>query len=312
MKYLLAAAPMATRVPTILVLSLVALSINVHDTKAVEGGFGAYLLGSRDLLAGVVPPPGVYLMNDTIFVSGTATFFRETTLNAWVNKTAIRVVPTGKLFGGNISLALQFPFVAADLEVAGRGEIGNTSGLSDITLTPAIGWHAGNFHYLWAAAMLFPTGSYDPINPINNGKNTFAVDTAFAATYLDPQRGHELDVAAGVTLSEENDRTHYKNGPEFHIEATLAQRFGNGWALGVTGHAYHQLADDSGAGAERLRSVLGRGDLIGSVYGLGPLISYQTKLGGVDVALTAKYVKQFEATNHFEADSEWVRLRLGF
>ena len=39
-------------------LLLAALLLSSGDAIAVEGGTGAYLLGSRDSLAGIVPPPG--------------------------------------------------------------------------------------------------------------------------------------------------------------------------------------------------------------------------------------------------------------
>ena len=42
-------------------ISVLALSppmAAINGANAVEGGNGAYLLGSRDSLAGIVPPPG--------------------------------------------------------------------------------------------------------------------------------------------------------------------------------------------------------------------------------------------------------------
>lgn len=37
---------------------------------AVEGGIGAYFLGSRDTLAGIVPPPGTYLSFSYDYLKG--------------------------------------------------------------------------------------------------------------------------------------------------------------------------------------------------------------------------------------------------
>jgi len=37
---------------------------------AVEGGSGAYLLGSRDTFAGIAPPPGTYFSVDVFHLDG--------------------------------------------------------------------------------------------------------------------------------------------------------------------------------------------------------------------------------------------------
>lgn len=41
---------------------------------AFEGGLAACLLGSRDSLAGIAPPPGNYLTTDVIFIGGSVSF----------------------------------------------------------------------------------------------------------------------------------------------------------------------------------------------------------------------------------------------
>ncbi len=38
--------------------------------RAVEGQIGLYLLGTRDLAMGIVPKPGWYFSNDTVFLKG--------------------------------------------------------------------------------------------------------------------------------------------------------------------------------------------------------------------------------------------------
>ncbi|MGR3616587.1 MAG: hypothetical protein ACU0BB_11135 [Paracoccaceae bacterium] len=45
------------------------------QVAAVEGGIETYLLGSRDSMAGVLPPPGTYWNNDFVFFSGSAPAF---------------------------------------------------------------------------------------------------------------------------------------------------------------------------------------------------------------------------------------------
>lgn len=53
-----------------LAAGLAALVVQSTPAVAVEGGLGAYVLGSRDSLAGIAPPPGDYLTTDFIYIDG--------------------------------------------------------------------------------------------------------------------------------------------------------------------------------------------------------------------------------------------------
>ncbi len=57
---------------TALTISLVAWVASAEDSLAVEGGIETYLLGSRDSMAGVLPPAGSYWNNDFVFFNGRA------------------------------------------------------------------------------------------------------------------------------------------------------------------------------------------------------------------------------------------------
>lgn len=307
---------------------------------AVEGSFATYLLGTRDLVMGVVPPPGIYVSNDTVFYSGdlsaatslAGAIVSDANLKLTLNKSVITAVSPGQLLGGSVGMSLQFPVIDGSIDATGFATVGGTTisgnidagsanGLGDIVVVPMIGWHSGKFHYSFATPLYFPTGDYRTatinvpdrsVDAANPGKNRFAVEPTFALTYLDPAAGHELDMAIGVTFSQENDATNYKSGAELHFEFTAAQRFATGWALGVTGGVYQQLEDDSGAGADALKAVVLTDDLKARFYALGPVVSYQTKIEGVGMTLTGKYLKQFGAENHFEGESGWLRLGLAF
>jgi hypothetical protein len=326
-------------------LSIVAGSL--QDAHAVEGSMGTYLLGSRDLVMGVVPPPGVYVSNDVVFYQGNISaatnlagaIIEDATLQVLINKTTLTAVAPGQLLGGSVGMSFIVPFVDAHLDATGSVEVGpialngsidagNANGLSDITIMPMIGWHNGKVHYSFAVPLYLPTGSYryatidasppkvdgDPVSvdALNPGKNRFAVDPTFNITYLDPKSGLELDASLGVVFSTENKATDYQSGAEMHFEGTMAQRLPGGWLIGATGHYYQQLQDDSGAGAEQLEAILLTNDLKARVFGLGPVLSYSTKVGGVGVTWTAKYLKQFGAEKHIEGESGWLRGSLSF
>jgi hypothetical protein len=323
-------------------MTLLAFGLGTKSVSATEGAFGTYLLGSRDLVMGVVPPPGIYVSEDiTIYRGhinaaasfGGAVLSGDTKMELNLSKTIITAISPGNLFGGTVGMSFQVPFIDGSLRTAGSATVpgvgsltgtidaGSANGVGDIVVVPLIGWHAGKIHFSFAAPLYFPTGDYRnasinfanrSIDAANPGKNRFAVDPTIALTYLNPATGHEFDFAAGVTFSEKNEATDYQTGAEFHFEATLAQRFASGWLVGVNGGYYQQLQDDSGTGADVLRATLGANDLKASFFGVGPVASYSTKIGDVGVTVTAKYYKQFEAIKHFEGDAGWLRVGLSF
>ena len=50
------------------------LALQAGPARAVEGGTGGYLLGSRDTLSGIVPPPGDYFSGDLVLQKGQVEF----------------------------------------------------------------------------------------------------------------------------------------------------------------------------------------------------------------------------------------------
>jgi hypothetical protein len=313
----------------------------VDDARAVEGSMGTYLLGSRDMVMGVVPPPGFYVSNDVVLYRGdisaatnlAGAIIEDANLEVLINKTTLTAVAPGQLLGGSVGMSFIVPFVDGQLDATGSAVIppgipisgnidaGEANGLSDITIMPMIGWHDGKVHYSFAVPLYLPTGSYRDatidipdrsVDALNPGKNRFAVDPTFNITYLDPKSGLELDASLGVVFSAENKATDYQSGAEMHFEGTVAQRLPGGWLVGATGHYYQQLQDDSGAGAEQLETILLTDDLKARVFGLGPVLSYSTKVGDVGITVTAKYLKQFGAEKHIEGESGWFRMGLAF
>lgn len=321
-------------------LLVAALGMPVDRAGAVEGSMGTYLIGSRDLVMGIVPPPGVYVSNDFVVYRGdiqagtiVGAVVDDADLELNLSKTVITGVAPGQILGGSVGFSLQVPLIDGHIDstgslkipglgtVSGNIDAGDANGLGDIVAVPLIGWHTGKVHYSFAVPMYLPTGDFETAtinvrdrsaDAANPGKNRFAVDPTLSFTYLDPAAGHEFDVSLGVTFSEENEATDYQTGAEMHIEATLAQRFANGWLLGVNGGYYQQLEDDSGAGADSLKGLLLTDDLKASFYALGPVASYSTKIGDVGITLTAKYLKQFETEKHFDGESGWLRASLSF
>lgn len=303
---------------------------------AVEGGSGAYLLGSRDMMAGVVPPPGHYANLDVIHIGGSVEkvaiggiALTNAEIDAWIAKPGVTFVAPAPAAGGRMALNIQLPMASVNMDFTGvlGGLIAGTLsdeqiGMGDPSVTPLIGWDAGRWHANLSLPVYVPIGNYDTasiepgrpprVDVVSIGKNKWAVDPTLAVTWLDPRSGFELSGAAGITFSAINAATDYQTAPELHVEATIGQHFGNGAALAMTGYWYQQLANDSGAGAERFEAVTRAESLQARVFGIGPVLNWNTSLAGRPLAFEAKYLHEFGAKRRFESDIVWGSVVFGF
>jgi hypothetical protein len=321
-----------------LTIAVVVLVNASTSAMAVEGGSGAYLLGSRDILAGIVPPPGFYFGNDVIYITGHldglsigGAVATDVSLTAIVDKMAATYSTGTKLLGGRFALSMQLPVASIkgdfDLQSVSGVPVGPFSlsdrqfGLGDLSIIPMLGYDSGNLHFNLSAPIYLPTGQYSdatfslaPVDAdiLSVSKNKFGIDPTVGITYLDPKTGLELTGALGVTFSTNNSATDYQTAPELHFEGTLAQHLPNGFTLAATGYAYQQLGNDSGQGAEDLQNALGAKSLQAHVFGIGPLLGYSTKIGDTGVSMKLKYIHELGAKRRVEADVIWGNVTFAF
>lgn len=301
---------------------------------AIEGGTQTYLLGIRDSLAGVVPPAGIYFNNDLVLYSGQVPQLVlggvgvvDPDLSVALWRPNVTYVFDSALWGGTPAINVSLPVVTASMTAQGvvGGFTGSftdeISGFGDLSITSILGWHNGNLHTSASLTFYLPTGKYAPAtvdvaaksaSVLNLGKNRFAIDPTFSLTYLDPNNGMEYSGAVGVTISAENSTTSYQTAPEFHFEGAVLKHVANGWAFGATGYAYQQFSEDSGAGAESIKASLGLSSLKAQAFGLGPVVTYSTKIGDQPVNFKAKYIKEFDVERAFEVDKFWFTLGFVF
>lgn len=318
----------------ILAIAAIASAGAGEKAFAVEGGTGAYLLGSRDIVAGIAPPPGFYVSEDIAYVTGGINGLNfgkaiatDVSVDVIINKLSATYVPAANVLGGRVGVNVALPIVSVkgdfDLvsPIVGFGLSDSEFGLSDLVVTPMWGYDSGNLHVNVSASLFLPTGKYDnatatlvplDIDVLSIGKNRFAVDPTVSITYLNPANGIELTGALGVTFSAKNQATDYQTAPELHFEAALAQHLPNGFTLAATGYVYQQLGNDSGSGAENLQATLGADSLEARVFGVGPMIAYSTKVGDTGVSMKLKYVHEFGAKRRVESDVIFGNLSLAF
>lgn len=320
----------------IAVAALAAMFLTAPESAgAVEGGLGAYLLGSRDSLAGIAPPPGDYLTTDLIYIDGDAPVLAiggvaltEVSSSAWVAKLNATHSFADTVWGGRPVLTFSLPVVSGDLGFQSEVENGlsggfkNTKdGLGDLTVTQMLGWSDGNSHWQLGASLFAPTGYYRratvdvagrQVDALSLGKNRWALMPTAAYTYLNPDNGREFSATASVTVSLENQATDYQTAPEMQLEVAALQHLPSGLAFGLAGYGYQQTGDDSGSGADAIRNATGAESLKASVLGTGPILTWNTKLGEIPASIKLKYTKEFEGRRRFESDILWATLSLTF
>ncbi len=311
-------------------IGLAALTIST-EADAVEGGLGAYFLGSRDSFAGIVPGPGTYVSFDFIGFSGTVNNISlggfpvfEADVDTTLFKLSITHVFEASLWGGTPAVNINIPY--ADVDLTYKGPIANgiddsDTGIGDFTITPIVGWHNGFNHWSFGTSIYVPVGKYSDasidipnreISAVNIGKNVWSIQPVISGTHLNTDTGHEFSGAASLLFSEKNSATNYQSAPQLTLEGAVLQHLPSGWAFGASGYYYQQLGDDSGSGADQTRAALGTDSLKARVFGIGPIVTFNSKLGGHPVSLKLKYTHEFEAKRRFESDVLWLNVGFTF
>jgi hypothetical protein len=301
---------------------------------ATEGGSGAYLLGTRDSLAGIVPPPGTYLSVDVVNISGTAPLLSiggailvDPQIDVTVIKTNFTHSFSQKVLGGRFAVTITQPVVTGTLAFNGvykgfgRSLKDSNTGLGDTTITPSLGFDNGNSHWALQTSFFLPLGYFEPaafdipnrdLQALSFGKNRFAVQPVVNYTYLNMKNGREFSTSASIVFSARNKATDYQTAPEFNLEAAALQHLKSGLAFGPAGYFYQQLANDSGSGAAALQAAFGAESLKARAFGAGPLITYSTKVGRHSLSFKAKYTWEFGAKRRVESNVAQATVAFSF
>lgn len=320
-----------------LALTAVASVAHAPAAHAVEGGIGAYFIGSRDSFAGLVPPPGTYTALTFDHLQGTIDgvsigglpIRAKTDLTVNLLRLSVTQALETEIFGGRpaVNLTLPFPdisiaFTALTPPLAGDDIEDSTFGLGDIVVTPLLGWTRGKLSYSAALSVYAPTGSYETatvdvpdrtVDVLSNGKNVWSFQPVVAATWFNPETGIEFSGAASMLFATKNTATDYQTAAAVQLEGAVLQHLKSGWAFGATAYHYEQIDDDSGSGADGTRTALGVDSLRARVSGAGPIVIYSggTLFGG-NTSFKLKYVTEFNARRRFENDVVTVSMALAF
>jgi hypothetical protein len=295
--------------------------------RAEESGTGHYMPGATASFIDAFPGRTALAVVPTyLYYSGGASASRaipiiggtalnlDATVHA-VNVPLIYQTPLG-LLGGHYAFGAVLPY--AWVETTGRLTIGNqtgqrrdtANGLGDIALLPfMLGWTRGDLKYDARLFVYTPTGDYDKNDLANLGKNYWTFEPVVSLSYLSSKIGLEVSAFAGVDFNTRNSATDYQTGHQLHFDVTVAQHLPLGklgvFGLGANAFYYQQITGDSGSGA-----ILG--DFEGRTVGVGPVLSYVTKVGKTDLIAEVKWLPELNVEHRLKGDYIWFKLALVF
>lgn len=146
-----------------------------------------------------------------------------------------------------------------------------------------------------ALDVIVPTDSYDRARFANPGRNYWAIQPVYTASYVN-SNGWNWDVKVMYDFNFKNRDTNYKSGQEFHFDYALGYGIGNHWVAGVGGYAYKQTTGDKLNGLD-----IGNK---GEAFAIGPSVKYDNSKGFV---IMAKYQKESGVKNRAEGESFWIK-----
>lgn len=302
--------------------AIMAVSIGCGTAAlAAEGGAGFYLLGTRAINAGIVPPPGTYAQVGVYAFSGRADADIPQGGNLDVGLegdaaiglfSGVWAPGTEPVLGGRPYMLVTLPLGWKKSQVSATltGPAGNQiSGeqteasflFGDPVVGGGLGWGSGPWFASANLLVNVPAGDYSVERSTNIAFHHWGADVSGAATYM-AANGWQGDMAVGMTFNAENSATDYRSGNEFHVEGAVAKSLGE-WTLGLAGYHYQQVTGDSGEGA-----VLG--DFKGRVSALGPAVSWAGLWGHQPVSLDGRWFHEFDAENRVPGDALFLNLTI--
>lgn len=278
---------------------------------ATEGGGGMYPNGAEGIMAGALPPPGLYYLNYLTHYSADRLNDKDGNklpvdfkVNATVNVSRIVYMTEHRILGGNLGFYGLVPLVHVNGSLSPAPGVKfsrSTSAVGDIAFSPfVLAWHSKNWHSAAGLEITAPTGQYDKNQVFNVGRNYWSYQPVFAGTYL-TDNGWEFSGKFMYDINARNRDTDYKSGQEFHADYAVAYHSG-AWTYVAQGYYYQQVSDDHGGTAAANNGNRGR------VFAIGPAIKYDFQR----FSLEAKYQKEMLVENRAQGDKFWLRLVLPF
>lgn len=300
-----------------IIATLILTVTPMTSALAVEGALGRPVSGAGiNPLAGLVPPdmPGFSVSVSEIYydadIGGSSTTPIGTNLalglDTQISFTNFTFTYIWDVQPGQWNFASAVSLPLASLEVEANVTVGSktgtrsedATGLFDLAFVPFFAsYHISETEHLGMNMTVWaPTGEYDSSDLATLSLNNWTFIPTVAYTKIWKERGIELSASWGMQFYTENEATDYQNGIVSDLEATVIQHLPHGAGVGLVGSWIEQVTDDDGDTADKLDGFSGRG------FGIGPILTYSTKLGDSHLDLNARWVHEFGAEKRFEGN----------
>lgn len=284
------------------------------NAKAVEH-IAPYLSGvSTGVPTGALPPTGLYISNNTYFVSGQIVNNQGNNIGVKeleaANALGAMWVAPEKFLGASYAVAMRQSYAFRGIQLPNHGSA-NNSGLFNTIVTPVIlSWKLpDHFYHSVGFTVYIPDGEFHTSTTATGQKKASSYSYAnhywtlqpnYAISYLND--GWDVTLNTLLNFNTKNTVTDYQSGDIIYFDGTITKKFNN-LTLGIVGNYTAQITDDSLYGSAA--NTPDNGNKFHMAL-LGPMASYQ--FGKMNVML--RWMEPVYTKNTLKAT--WVHLTLGF
>lgn len=175
------------------------------------------------------------------------------------------------------------------------------NGVGDMEVAPFVDFQDDESRLVLLAAVVLPTGAYDPARSVNTGSGRFYTLRPGLLWGRAWESGLEMGVRATYSFNTRNSATEVRSGQYLHLDGSALYRLSDQWRVGLGGYALQQTTRDTGAAAAADGGKV-------RAFALGPTVAWQSLDG--TWALEAKWLPEFSVENRPEGRTAWVRLMM--
>jgi hypothetical protein len=306
-----------------LVLSLVAVSciaLLPNAATATEGGGTCKALGVDTVLAGVMPAPGLNIMNFLAFYTASSTLDSSgndrpglSNFDLFVFAEVVRfryIFPHVTFLGANVEARFGFNAVTiADVSFDVQTPFGrihredSTTNVGDSLFGIILGWHGKHFHQMFGPEFFLPTGRFSTNRLVNVGRGYYAIGPSYWFSWF-PIEEIEVSGALIYLINFQNPETNYSSGHELSFDYNLGYWVARDWEIGMSGYMYKQIMDDELNGR-----VVGDGNR-GQAVAFGPALRWCPR--GKNYGITLKWQHEELVQNRASGERIFLQTALQF
>lgn len=246
---------------------------------------GHYVTGVEGLQGSSVPPAGNYYLGylvhydiNSFRAPNDAKLQGDGKVTALVNRF-VKITDT-KLLGADYGFETIIPVIRTSLDIKAAALNDSDSGVGDVYLGPLVlGWHGPQWDAVAAAGLWLDTASHN--TPVAAGKGYKSTMLTGGVTYyFDPAKSISGSALFRFERHGKNDAG-IRPGNQLSLEWGVGKNLG-AYQLGVVGYSQWQLSEDSGPGANNLKS---------SKHALGAEVVYPVP--GAGMFLKGAFYKEY-------------------